>query len=60
MKTEKELQAYIDRLSKEYDSIIVRHGHGVRPSYVSSDLACLSERIGRARKDLTMMDKENT
>lgn len=59
METKEDLQAYIDRLSKEYDELLATHGHGVRPSYVSSELTSLLERIGRARKKLALLDIES-
>ena len=59
MKTRKELQAYIDRLSKEYDELLATHGHGTRPSYVSSDLTSLLERIGTAKKKIALLDIES-
>lgn len=59
METKEEMQTYIDRLSKDYDAIISKHGYGVRPSYVSADLATLSCRIAKAKEQLALLDIES-
>ena len=59
METKEEVQAYLDRLSKDYDAIITKHGYGVRPSYVSADLAYLSMRIKRAKEKLLLIGIES-
>ena len=59
MKTREQLQAYIDRLSKEYDDLVKKHGTGVRSSYVSTDLAILSSNIAKAWEELKLLDLDN-
>jgi len=59
MPTKQDLSNRIDRLSKEYDALIDKHGHGVRPSYVSADLDNLSYRIAKAREQLELLDIES-
>ena len=59
METKEQLQAYIDRLSQDYDALIAKHGHGVRPSYVSGDLSYLSSRIASAKEKLLLLGLES-
>ena len=59
MTTKEELINRINRLSKDYDALIDKHGHGVRPSYVSADLDTLSYRISKAREQLALLDIES-
>jgi len=59
METKEQIQAYIDRLSKDYDAVIAKHGQGVRPSYVSADLDRLSYHIAKAREQLAFLDIES-
>lgn len=59
MTTKQDLSNRIDRLSKDYDALIDKHGHGVRPSYVSADLSSLSSRIVRAKEQLLLLGLES-
>ena len=59
MTTKQDLINRIDRLSKDYDALIDKHGHGVRPSYVSADLDNLSYRIAKAQEQLELLDIES-
>ena len=59
MTTKQDLINRIDRLSKDYDALIAKHGHGVRPSYVSADLDNLSYRIVKAQEQLELLDIES-
>lgn len=59
METKEQLNKYLEKLSKEYDALIAKHGHGVRPSYVSADLDNLSYRIAKAREQLALLDIES-
>ena len=59
METREQLEAYLDRLSKDYDTLIAKHGHGVRPSYVSADLDALSYRIASTKEKLVLIGLES-
>jgi len=59
MTTKQDLINRIDRLSKDYAALIDKHGHGVRPSYVSADLDNLSYRIAKAQEQLELLDIES-
>ncbi len=58
METKEQLQAYLDRLSKKYDALLGKHGYGVRPSYVSADLADLSYRMETTYQKLAALELE--
>jgi hypothetical protein len=59
MTTKQDLINRIDRLSKDYDALIDKHGYGARSSYVSADLDTLSYRIAKAREQLALLDIES-
>ena len=59
MNNREQLEAYLDRLSEEYDALIERHGQGVRSSYVSADLSSLSSRIVKAKEQLVLLGLES-
>jgi hypothetical protein len=59
MQTKEQLNEYLDKLSKDYDAIIAKHGHGVRPSYVSADLAYISNRIASTKEKLVLLGLES-
>ena len=59
METREQLETYLDRLSKDYDALIAKHGHGVRPSYVSADLDALSYRIANTKQKLVLIGLES-
>jgi hypothetical protein len=40
---------------KEYDSLIKQHGTGVRPSWVSTDLAILQDKIQGYKQDIASL-----
>ena len=46
------LQDYIERLLKEYNDLVERHGHGVRAAHVSTELGILAHRISMAKERL--------
>lgn len=45
--TVNDLKKYVEQVRKQRDGLEKRYGSGVRPSYVSADLAILDERIDR-------------
>jgi len=54
------LQAYIHSKQREIDGLIRDYGHGVRPSWVSTDLALAGEAIARCeRKIKEVIEDEN-
>jgi len=55
METKQELIKRIDRLVEDYNGLLEKHGHGVRPSYVSADLGTLGFRIEKAREQLELI-----
>ena len=59
MQSKEELNAYLDRLCEDYDALIDKHGHGVRPSYVSADLDYLSYRIASTKEKLVLLGLES-
>lgn len=59
METREQLQAYLDKLSEDYDALVAKHGHGVRPSYVSADLEYLSNRIANTKQKLILIGLES-
>lgn len=59
MESKEQLNKYLEKLSKEYDALIAKHGHGVRPSYVSADLDHLSYRIASTKEKLVLLGLES-
>ena len=59
METREELLDEIADLSKAYAGLIVKYGQGVRPSYVSTDLAILADRISSAKQKLELLDMDS-
>tara|TARA_R110002153_G_scaffold224000_1_gene376570 strand:+ start:217 stop:438 length:222 start_codon:yes stop_codon:yes gene_type:complete len=59
METKEQLNKYLEKLSKEYDALIAKHGHGARPSYVSADLDHLSYRIDSTKEKLVLLGLES-
>lgn len=59
METKEQLNKCLEELSKEYDALIAKHGHGVRPSYVSADLAHLSYRMDIIKEKLVLLGLES-
>ena len=54
------LQAYLNSKQREIDGLLRDHGHGVRPSWVSADLALAGEAIARCeRKIEKIMEDKN-
>lgn len=54
-----DLLEYIKRLEADNASILARYGKGVRPSWVSTDLAINGEKIQRAQKLIALIDMES-
>lgn len=59
MESKEQLNKYLEKLSKEYDALIAKYGHGVRPSYVSADLDNLSYRIASTKEKLVLLGLES-
>jgi len=54
------LQSYINSKQREIDGLIRDYGHGVRPSWVSADLALAREAISRMEQAIKdVMEDEN-
>lgn len=54
------LQSYINAKQREIDELIRDYGHGVRPSWVSTDLALAGESIARMERAIKeVMEDEN-
>ena len=54
------LQSYINSKQREIDGLIHDYGHGVRPSWVSADLALAREAIVRMEQAIKdVMEDEN-
>lgn len=54
-----DLKTFIARTRKQRDSLAERYGAGVRPSYVSADLAILDDRIERYEAKIKALEAEN-
>ena len=54
-----QLQDYINRLQADCDSLIGKYGQGVRPSWVSCDLALNYDKMERAQAELDLLDIES-
>lgn len=50
-----QLQSYINRLQADCDSLIGKYGQGVRPSWVSCDLALNYDEMERAQAELDLL-----
>lgn len=59
METKEQLQAYIDRLQADCDRLDAQYGTGVRPSWVSTDLALNYQRIEGAKQRLLLIGLES-
>ena len=59
METKEQIQAYIDRLQADCDKLEAIHGTGVRPSWVSTDLAINYQRIKEAKQRLLILGLES-
>ena len=54
------LQAYLNSKQREIDKLLRDYGHGVRPSWVSSDLMLAREAIVRMEQAIKeIMEDEN-
>ena len=54
------LQSYINSKQREIDGLIREYGHGVRPSWVSTDLALAWDAIARMEQAIKdVMEDEN-
>ena len=54
------LQSYINSKHREIEGLIREYGHGVRPSWVSCDLALAREAIARMEQAIKdVMEDEN-
>ena len=54
-----ELQNYIDRVQADSDSLNEKYGTGVRPSWLSTDLALNWACIESAKKKIELLDAES-
>lgn len=50
------LRSMIARYQREADGLIARYGYGVRPSFVSADLADAYDRVARYKAELAELD----
>ena len=60
MTKQDEIKDCIASWQRQRDELSAKFSHGVRPSYVSTDLAVLGERISRYRAMLAEMEGEKT
>lgn len=56
--SKKDLLEYIAWLEADNANTLAKYGEGVRPSWVSTDLAVNGEKIQRANKLIALMDIE--
>ena len=54
-----DLRKFIKSTRRQRDGLAERYGFGVRPSYVSSDLAILDSRIERYEAKIKRLELEN-
>lgn len=52
------LTRMVEKCDQEYEEIIARHGHGVRPSYVSADLTDIGIRARRYREEIKRLQDQ--
>jgi len=52
------LQSYINSKQREIDGLIRDYGHGVRPSWVSTDLALAWDAIARMERAIEEIKQE--
>ena len=50
------LQGAIQRTEKMASSMLSEYGHGVRPAYVSADLADYGDRISRYKAEIARLE----
>jgi len=55
--TADDLQRCLNELWKAYNGLLRQYGRGVRPSWVSAELAWLGESITRLEKDIEEMNQ---
>lgn len=53
-----DLKKYVEQVRRQRDSLEKRYGSGVRPSYVSADLAILDECIDRYTDKIERLTNE--
>ena len=53
------LQAYLNSKQREIDKLLRDYGHGVRPSWVSTDLALAREAIARMERAIEEIMEED-
>lgn len=53
------LQSYINSKQREIDGLIRDYGDGVRPSWVSTDLALARDAIARMKRAIEEIKQEN-
>lgn len=57
--TKNDLLEYIKWLEADNTSTLAKYGEGVRPSWVSTDLAINNEKIQRSHKLIALIDIES-
>jgi len=57
--TKNDLLEYIKWLEADNASTLAKYGEGVRPSWVSTDLAVNNEKIQRSHKLIALIDMES-
>jgi len=50
------LQGAIQQVERMAANMLLEYGHGVRPSYVSADLADYGERVERYRRQIARLE----
>ena len=54
-----DLRGYIKSTLQQRKDLVAQHGSGVRPSYVSADLAILDARLDRDEAKLKVLEAQN-
>lgn len=54
-----DLREFVESTRRQRDDLAERYGFGVRPSYVSSDLAILNSRIERYEAEIKALEVQN-
>ena len=59
VETISDLRKFIKSTRRQRDGLAARYGSGVRPSYVSADLAILDDRIERYEAKIKALEVQN-
>lgn len=58
MRSPKEIRAEIARKESEIHELLLRYGHGVRPAWVSTELAIAERRIENLKEELKNAERD--